>query len=107
MNSQISEKYSHAADYSFWAKQALAEMVRQIPEAQFDEEGMMKKGVIVRHLLLPGCRKDSKAVLKYLLETYKDQIYISLMNQYTPNDWNSEISGIESKNYSKRIRMAD
>lgn len=84
MDSQISKKYSHAADYSFWAKQALAEMVRQIPEAQFDEEGIMKKGVIVRHLLLPGCRKDSKAVLKYLLETYKNQIYISLMNQYTP-----------------------
>lgn len=84
MDSQISKKYSHASDYSFWAKQALAEMVCQIPEVQFDEDGMMKKGVIVRHLLLPGCRKDSKAVFKYLLETYKDQIYISLMNQYTP-----------------------
>ena len=84
MNSQISERYSHAADYSFWAKQALEEMVRQIPQAQFDDSGMMKKGVIVRHLLLPGCRKDSKEVLRYLRETYGNQIYISLMNQYTP-----------------------
>lgn len=84
MNSQISERYSHAADYSFWAKQALEEMVRQIPQAQFDDSGMMKKGVIVRHLLLPRCRKDSKEVLRYLRETYGNQIYISLMNQYTP-----------------------
>ena len=45
---------------------------------------MMKKGVIVRHLMLPGGIKDSKAVVKYLYETYGDQSYISLMNQYTP-----------------------
>ena len=45
---------------------------------------VMTKGVIVRHLLLPGCTKDSKAVIKYLLETYGDRIFISIMNQYTP-----------------------
>ena len=44
----------------------------------------MKKGVIVRHLVLPGNTKDSKEVVKYLYDTYKDDIYISIMNQYTP-----------------------
>ena len=44
----------------------------------------MRQGVIVRHLLLPGCTKDSKAVIKYLYETYGNQIYLSIMNQYTP-----------------------
>ena len=44
----------------------------------------MRRGVIVRHLLLPGCTRDSKAVIKYLYETYGNQIYLSIMNQYTP-----------------------
>ena len=59
-------------------------MVRQVGEAEFDNRGMMKKGVIVRQLLLPGHVKDAKNVLKYLYETYGDRIYISMMNQYTP-----------------------
>lgn len=45
---------------------------------------LMKRGTIVRHLLLPGCKEDSKAVLRYLYETYGDNIYISIMNQFTP-----------------------
>ncbi len=45
---------------------------------------MMKSGVIVRHLLLPGHVKNAKAVVKYVFETYGDQVYLSLMNQYTP-----------------------
>ena len=48
------------------------------------EEGLLKSGIIVRHLCLPGTTKDSKAVIKYLYETYKDDIFISIMNQYTP-----------------------
>lgn len=44
----------------------------------------MKKGVIVRHMVMPGCTKDSRAVIKYLYETYGDAIYMSIMNQYTP-----------------------
>ena len=78
------KRYSRAEDYPETAKKALEEMVRQQPEAEFDERGIMKKGVIVRHLMLPGGIKDSKAVVKYLYETYGNQIFISLMNQYTP-----------------------
>ena len=48
------------------------------------EEGIMTGGVIVRHLMLPGLLKDTKAVIRYLYETYGDSIYISIMNQYTP-----------------------
>ena len=44
----------------------------------------MTCGVMVRHLMLPGCMEDSKDVLKYLYETYGNQIYISIMSQYTP-----------------------
>ena len=59
-------------------------MVRRAGLCEFDEEGYVQKGVIVRHLILPGHTKDSMAVLKYLHERYGDSIYISIMNQYTP-----------------------
>ena len=84
LDSERAKRYSRAEDYPEIAKKALAEMVRQQPEAVFDERGIMEKGVIVRHLMLPGGIKDSKAVVNYLYETYGDQIFLSLMNQYTP-----------------------
>lgn len=82
----LSEKYSHAPDYFHKARAAIVEMVRQVGEPRMTEEApqLMTKGVIVRHLLLPGCTRDSMRVLDYLLSEYKDCIYISLMNQYTP-----------------------
>ena len=84
MDEEIAERYSKAKDYPDIAKNALKEMVRQQGQPVFDEEGMMKKGVIVRHLLLPGYLQNGKNVVKYLYENYGDSIYISLMNQYTP-----------------------
>lgn len=84
MDEELAQNYSHAQNYPKAAKAALAEMVRQCPACEFDERGMMKKGVVVRHLLLPGHVKESKAVLRYLYETYRNQIYISIMSQYTP-----------------------
>ena len=60
------------------------EMVKQVGDIQFDKNGIIKKGVIVRHLLLPGLLFDSKKILDYLHKTYDDKIYISIMNQYTP-----------------------
>lgn len=84
MDGSRARRYSYAENYPEVAKAALAEMVRQQPMHKFDERGIMKKGVIVRHLMLPGGIRDSKAVVEYLYETYGDQIYISLMNQYTP-----------------------
>lgn len=87
MNSKISAAYSHAPDYSKVAKAAIAEMVRQTGEASFyqkENQELMKKGVIVRHLLLPGNLADSKEIVRYLYEIYHDKIFISIMNQFTP-----------------------
>lgn len=84
LEADLAGKYSHVKDYPEVAMKALEEMVRQVRTPEFDERGMMKKGVIVRHLLLPGHVRNSKKVLEYLYGTYGDQIYISLMNQYTP-----------------------
>ena len=84
MDGELAGRLSYAGDYPEVAKRALEQMVKITGEPLFNEEGMMQKGVIVRHLLLPGHKKNAKAVLQYLWETYGDMVYISLMNQYTP-----------------------
>ncbi len=84
LSAELAEKYSHAPDYPEAAKKAIAKMAELGGEAEFDERGIMKRGVIVRHLVLPGYIKESKEVIRYLYETYADRIYISIMNQYTP-----------------------
>ena len=76
--------YSHAPNYFFYATEAIKEMVKQVGEPIFNEQGILQRGVIVRHLCLPGLKEDSKKVLRYLYTTYHNQIYISIMNQYTP-----------------------
>lgn len=77
-------KYSKCSDYFKYASMAINEMVRQVGNIEIDSIGMMKKGVIVRHLLLPGLLDDSKRIIKYLYGKYGDNIIISIMNQYTP-----------------------
>jgi putative pyruvate formate lyase activating enzyme len=77
-------KYSQCPNYFHYAKNAIKEMYRQVGKPKFNNDGLMVKGVIVRHLLLPKMEEDSKKIIKYLYDTYKDNIYISIMNQYTP-----------------------
>lgn len=81
---ESAKEYSNAPDYTECAKNAVAEMYRQVGKPQFYENGIMKKGVIVRHLLLPQHLEESKEIVKYLFDTYKHNIFISIMNQYTP-----------------------
>lgn len=76
--------YSHAPDYPAVARAALAEMVRQTGAATFDERGLMTRGTIVRILLLPGHLPDAKLSLLHLAKHYRDTVWVSLMQQYTP-----------------------
>lgn len=84
MDSQLASRFSHAPDYPEVAAKALAAMVECVGEPVFDEKGMMRRGVLVRHLVLPGHKKNARAVIRYLRETYGEKVYLSLMNQYTP-----------------------
>ncbi len=84
VSSQLSGRYSFAPDYFEVASTAIAEMYRQVGPPVFDDNGMMKRGMIVRHMMLPGCLEDSKRVVRYLWETYGNNIFMSLMSQYTP-----------------------
>lgn len=84
MDKGLSAKYSAAENYSEVAKRAIEEMVRQVGKPKFDEHGIIQKGVVVRHLVLPGCVWDSKEVIRYLHSTYKNDIFISILSQFTP-----------------------
>jgi putative pyruvate formate lyase activating enzyme len=77
-------KYSNAPDYFNYASNSVKEMMNQVGEVQFDEQGMIKKGVIVRHLMLPSLLFDSKKIIDYIYSNFGDSVYISIMNQYTP-----------------------
>ena len=84
LNAGTAGRYSRCGNYAEYALPAIREMLRQSGAPVFDEDGMMLKGVIVRHLCLPGCSDDSKAVLKVLHDSFGNDIYISIMGQYTP-----------------------
>ncbi|MBE6577999.1 MAG: radical SAM protein [Ruminococcaceae bacterium] len=85
-SSELSEKYSSAPDYAEVATKALGEMYRQVGECVYDKEGLLKRGMIVRHLVLPTHRDDSKRVLEHLASILPtDKILLSLMSQYTPD----------------------
>lgn len=81
---ELSLKYSKAGDYSGYALPAIEEMVRQTGAPVFDDDGMMKRGTIVRHLILPQNTKNSIEVLRRLDESFGNKILISLMGQYIP-----------------------
>jgi putative pyruvate formate lyase activating enzyme len=83
-DADIAKRYAHAPDYFEIARQTLSEMYRQTGDAVFDADGMIQKGIIVRHLALPEHLDDSRRILTYLYNTYGDHIYISIMNQFTP-----------------------
>lgn len=88
-------RYSKAPNYFNTAIDAIEEMYRQVGPVQLDSNGIMKKGIIVRHLLLPGHIEDSKKILEYLHLIYGDNIFISIMNQYTPLE---QVKNIEELN---------
>lgn len=84
-SSYYSERYSHAADYFDVVCAAVNEMVRQVGAPQFNADGMMTHGVIIRHLMLPGLNGDTTQVLRAIASHWgSEQVLVSLMRQFTP-----------------------
>lgn len=83
-NNDLGLKYSKAPHYRETAAQAILEMRRQTVEDIFDEAGILQKGIIIRHLVLPGQYRDSFQVLDWIRENLGENTYVSLMSQYTP-----------------------
>ena len=92
----LAKKLSHAPDYSATALAAIKEMIFQVGTPEFDADGLMKKGVIVRHLILPGCTVDSCKVLDFISERLPKGTPVSLMRQYTPSPF-CKISGLDRR----------
>ena len=81
---ELGEKYSNVKKYFDIATQAIKEMYRQVGVPQLDENGIMKKGLMIRHLVLPNNIQNSKNILKWIKENIDNEVYISIMAQYFP-----------------------
>lgn len=83
-SNEIAVKYSKVPNYFEIASKAILEMINQVGAPEFDEDGMIKKGVMIRHLVLPNHIQNSKNVLKWIKENIPGEIYIDVMAQYFP-----------------------
>ena len=107
-DNELGLKYSFAKDYFEYASKAIAEMYRQVGKPVF-KNGIMQKGLIVRHLVLPGHVEESKKIIKYLYDTYKNNIYISIMNQFTPvnkTNYNNLNRPVTEEEYDEVVNYA-
>ena len=106
-NDNYAIRYSKAPHYFEYAAKAILEMYRQVGSPQFNDKGLITKGLIIRHLMLPGLLRDSKNILKWISENLPKSIYISLMSQYTPmhkaNDFKELNSRIHKIQYDACI----
>lgn len=99
ISSELSLRYSGASDYAECTADAIAFMYDTLGRAVFDDDAMMRKGLLVRHLVLPACRKDSEAVLRRLADIVPPKdIVLGLMSQYTPSFY-----GGEEKSLRRRV----
>jgi putative pyruvate formate lyase activating enzyme len=83
-DNSLAVKYSNVNKYINYALPAISEMVRQVGGVELDKNGLIKKGVLIRHLVLPGQIEDSKNVLKTIKDNFGNQVWVSLMSQYYP-----------------------
>ena len=100
-DNELAIKYSNCKDYFKYASLAIEEMYNQVGNPKYDKNGLIKRGVIVRHLMLPGNIVDSKKIIKYLYDKYNNNIIYSIMNQYTP------IRKLEYKELNDRVKDED
>ena len=77
-------KYSQVENYFYYSTRAIEEMYRQVGKVAYNKDGTLRRGVLIRHLVLPGHMEDSKKIMEYLYNKYQNNVIVSLMNQYTP-----------------------
>jgi len=102
-------RYANAPDYPERATEVIKEMYRQVGNLEFDSEGNAKKGLIIRHLILPGCREESCAILDWIATNLSTQVCLSLMSQFHPcNNLPDEINrGILKEEYKRVLGKAE
>jgi putative pyruvate formate lyase activating enzyme len=108
----LAKKYLKAEDYPHAAVRVIKEMHRQVGDLQFDEDGLAVRGLLVRHLVMPGCIEDTGQILNFLAEEISPNTYINIMDQYRPNglvDKNryGDINrSIKSEEYERAVEVA-
>jgi putative pyruvate formate lyase activating enzyme len=101
-DAEMAVKYSNASEYPSYNQDAVKEMHRQVGVAQMDEEGIIKRGLIIRHLVLPNNIAGTAKIMKFIAEELSEETYISLMSQYTPY-----YKAHEFKDISRRITLEE
>ena len=96
-DNEIAKRYSKIDNYFEIATKAIKEMYRQVGSPKFDERGMITKGVMIRHLVLPGYIENSKKVLKWIKENMDENIYVNVMAQYFPTYKAKKIEALNRK----------
>ena len=103
-SNEISKKYSKIDNYFKYATEAIKEMYKQVESPIFDENGIIKKGLIIRHLVLPNHLQNSKHILKWIKENMPEDTYVSVMAQYFPTYKAKEDNLINRKLNKKEYR---
>ena len=96
-DNEIGKKYSKIENYFEIATQAILEMYRQVGSPQLNNQGMIQKGIMIRHLVLPNHIENSKKILKWIKENIDENVYINIMAQYFPTYKAKEIKEISRK----------
>ena len=94
---ELGKEYSKVNNYFEVATKAIKEMYRQVGTPQLDDNGIMKKGLMIRHLILPNQVENSKQVLKWIKENVDNNVFVSIMAQYFPTYKAKEIEGLNRK----------
>jgi putative pyruvate formate lyase activating enzyme len=101
-SNDLCKKYSSVDNYFENATKAIKEMYEQVGPPQFDENGMIKKGVIIRHLILPNYIQNTKNILKWIKENIPEDVYVSIMSQYFPT-----YKAVEDEKISRKINKRE
>ncbi len=104
---EIARKYSGVTNYFKNASIAIKEMLRQVGNPKFTDDGIIKSGVIIRHLILPNNTKNTKKILDYIKEEFGTDVYISIMAQYFPTYKANECGNIDRKINKKELKLIE
>jgi putative pyruvate formate lyase activating enzyme len=112
-SSELSLRYLRAKDYSDAARRVIKEMHRQVGPLKFDEKGVARRGVLVRHLVMPGMLEESRQILHFLAEEVSSDTYVNVMAQYRPahkvtSEKYAEINRpLTTAEYKEAVEIAD
>lgn len=106
-SNDLCKKYSKVDNYFENAKNAIKEMYNQVGAPEFDDNGMIKKGVIIRHLILPNYIQNTKHILKWIKDNMPEDVYVSVMSQYFPSYKALDDDKINRKINRKEYKMIE